>query len=174
MSRVNLQNKQIEKEREDILKEINELKKNEVIKRFYELQNKNIKLANEQITLYKKLKVKEYDSCNHIWVNTLHDYDSCEGRSDDYYGCIKCGLDQRVFEISSRLGSIDFLTLEQQTMYEYMYGRYVIYKGINTYIECDLDLARNFYAKLKEENKNINDEQVIDLLKNNLKLVKKK
>ena len=174
MASLKKQYKQIEKEREDILKEINELKKNEVIKRFYELQNKNIKLANEQIILYKKLKVKEYDSCNHIWVNTLHDYFSYEGRSDDYYGCIKCGLDQRVFEIVSRLGSIDYLTLEQQIMYDYMYGHYVTYKGINTHLECDLDLARNFYTKLKEENKDIDDEQVVDLIKNNLKLVKKR
>ncbi len=168
------QYEQIVKEREKTLNALKELENNEVLKRYLELRKQNENLAIKQLNIYKKLKVEEYDSCNHIWVNVLHDYDSCEGRSDNYYGCIKCGLDQRVFEITSRLRSIDYLTLEQQIMYDYMYGRYVTYKGINTHISCDLDIAREIYSRIKESHDNIDDKSVVELFETELRLVKKK
>ena len=73
----------------------------------FDLYNKNEQLVCQQKDLYKQMKIDEYSFCNHIWVNTLHDYDSFEGRSYNYHGCIKCGLDQRVFYLSEQYRDLD-------------------------------------------------------------------
>lgn len=100
-------------DRVTIVAQINELKKSEVLKRYFDLCSQNDQLLSQQKELYKQMKVEEYSSCNHIWVNTLHDYDSHEGRSYNYHGCIKCGLDQRVFYMYEQCHNLDWFTLEQ-------------------------------------------------------------
>jgi len=121
-------------------------------------------LASQQKDLYKQIKVGEYSSCNHIWVNTLHDYDSYEGRSYNYDGCVKCGLDQRIFHLMESYLSPDWLTLNQRIMYDYM--RNHSYKsGIDTNLLCDLDLAKAIYAKIKEVHPDIDDETAVKYLK---------
>lgn len=94
---------QIVLKREELIEQINVLAENESVKKYFELRSQNDELANQQKELYKQIKVEEYSSCNHIWVNTLHNYDSWEGRSYNYCGCIKCGLDKRVFSFNGKV-----------------------------------------------------------------------
>lgn len=144
--------------RKEIITQMNELEEDEKVKTYIELHLKNVQLANEQKVLYKQMKVEEYTACNHIWVTTLHDYDSREGRSYNYCGCMKCGLDGRVIHMVENLGSfVECMPLEKKIMYSFMRGRY--YKtGIDTKVLCDLDLAKSIYAKIKEIHPDVDDE----------------
>ncbi len=151
-------------ERQTIIDQINVLAENETVKEYFALREQNDKLASQQKDLYKQIKVGEYSSCNHIWVNTLHDYDSWEGRSYNYHGCVKCGLDKRVFHLMERFHSPDWLTLDQRIMYDYMKNH--SYKsGIDTNLLCNLDLAKAIYAKIKEVHPDIDDETAVKYLK---------
>lgn len=155
---------QVVSERKDIIDKINVLSENETVKEYFSLRQQNDELAHEQNNLYKQIKVGEYSSCNHIWVNTLHDYDSWEGRSYNYHGCVKCGLDKRVFHLMESYHSPDWLTLDQRIMYDFMRNR-SYGSGIDTNLLCDLDLARAVYAKIKEVHPDIDDETAVKYLK---------
>lgn len=157
MSTLQEQYAKIVSERKEIITQINELADNEKVKTYFRLCNQNNQLAEQQKDLYKQIKVEEYSSCNHIWVTTLHDYDSFEGRSYNYCGCMKCGLDQRIFNLMENCHKSDYLTLEQQIMYNFMY-RSSYKSGIDTKVLCDLDLAKAIYAKIKEAHPDIDDE----------------
>ena len=111
------------------------------------------------------MKIEEYSSCNHIWVNTLQSYDSFEGRSCDYYGCVKCGLDKRVFYLKEKRHYLDLLTLDERIMYNFMLNNSSCYSGINTNLLCHLDLAKAIYAKIKESKPDIDDETAVHYFK---------
>lgn len=157
MNDLKKQYNQILFERKRLVEQIKDLEKNTKIKKYLKLCSQNDKLAIRQNDLYKQIKVDEYSLCNHIWVNTFHDYDSWEGRSYDYYGCIKCGLDESVFHLMESCCSLDCFSLDQRIMYDFMrnnqYGR-----GICIKILCDLDLAKNIYSKIKETYPDIDNE----------------
>lgn len=151
-------------ERQTIIDQINVLAENETVKEYFSLRQQNDELARKQNDLYKQIKIGEYSSCNHIWVNTLHDYDSWEGRSYNYHGCVKCGLDERIFHLMESYHSPDWLTLDQRIMYDYMKNH--SYKsGIDTNLLCDIDLAKAIYAKIKEVHPDIDDETAVKYLK---------
>ena len=90
---------QVSLERKDILDKIKVLKEDERVKEYFSLCKKNDELANQQKDLYEKIKDKDYSSCNHLLVTVLHDYDRIEGRSYDYHGCVKCGLNEKVLYV---------------------------------------------------------------------------
>ncbi len=151
-------------ERENLIEQILGLAKNETVKKYFELCKQNDELASQQNDLYKQIKIGEYSSCNHIWVNTLHYCDSWEGRSYNYNGCVKCGLDMRVFHLMENCRNLEWLTFDQRIMYDFM--RNHSYKlGINTGLSCDLDLARAIYVKIKEAHPSIDDETAVKYLK---------
>lgn len=141
-------------ERKDVLRQIEELEKDENVKKYIELKGHNDKLIKQ---LYIDMKNDEYSSCNHILVNTLHDYDSCEGRSYNYYGCIKCGLDSRILSRILEPSESFLLPLEQKVMYDFLKKN-----GFNGGVDfddfCDLDLGKAIYSKIKERHPDIDDE----------------
>ncbi len=145
---------QVVLEREKLIEQIKILRENESVKRYFELRGQNIELANLQEKLYRQIKFEEYSSCNHIWVNTLHEYDSWEGNSHNYCGCIKCGLDERILKSHKS----DLITLDQKIMYDFMREENNQNKDIYTNILCDLNLAKAIYSKIKEVHPNIDDE----------------
>ena len=144
--------------RKEIIEQIKILADDETVKKYLELCKSNDQLSNKQRDLYSQLKTEEYSSCNHIWVNTLHDYDRWEGRSYNYYGCIKCGLDQRVFYLMENRNDLRWLSMDQQIMYNFMKNRTYDGDGIVTKVLCDLDLAKAIYSKIKEAHPDIDDE----------------
>ena len=96
MKKVKEQYEYITSKREKIIEEINKLEENEIVKRYFELCSESEDLEYKQKDLYKKMKNKEYASCKHIWVTTLREYNRHRRHPSDYYGCIKCGLNERV------------------------------------------------------------------------------
>lgn len=144
-------------ERKKIIDQINFLVNDEKVKKYLELCNRNMDLKRLQKKIYKQVKVDEYSLCNHIFVNILCEYDMVEGRSNNYCGCIKCGLDQRVFSLMNLYGKVDLLTFDQQIMYSFMKNRSYI-NGIDTKVSCDLELAKAIYSRIKEVHPDIDDE----------------
>lgn len=149
-------------ERKELIEQINALADDKTVKKYFELRSQNDKLSNQQRDLYKQIKIEEYSSCNHIWVDTLHDYDSWEGRSYNYCGCIKCGLDKRVLMESYHNSA--WLTLDQRIMYDIL-RNHSYRAGIDTNLLCDLDLAKAIYSKIEEVHHDIDDETAIKYFK---------
>lgn len=141
----------------ETVNKINALLDDEKVKEYLELRRQLESLSEQQKEFYRLIRIKEYSSCKHIWVSTLHDYDPIEGRATDYCGCMKCGLDQRVFYIAGPLRNKNILTFDQSVMYDFMKDNRYFEQGINTKVLCDLDLARAIYSKIKEAHPDIDD-----------------
>ena len=163
MKNLKKQYDQISSKRKELKGQINVLLMDENVKKYFKLCNQNNELLTLQRDLFKQIKVGEYSSCKHIWVNTLDEYDSWEGRSHNYCGCVKCGLDKRVFHLMERFHNSDWLTLDQKIMYDFMKNN--SYKsGIDTKLLCDLDLATAIYMKIIEVHPDIDDETAVKYL----------
>ena len=150
---------QITNQRKNILDEINILKEDETVKRFFELCEKDDELARHQARIYKQVKTEEYTFCDHIWIclqdDSYHDH--------AYNGCIKCGLDERAFELRSKYGDYG-LTFDQKIMYDSMAYRPCRGGRFLEVYRCDFDLAKAIYTKLKETHPDIDDVEAIDYL----------
>ncbi len=164
MDNLKKQYDQIVSERKDIIEQIKVLAENETVKKYFSLRELNDKLSKQQNDLYTQIKFGEYLSCNHIWVTTLHEYDSWEGRSYNYRGCVKCGLDRRVFHLMKSYHNPEWLTFDQRIMYDFMMN-HSLNRGIDSNLLCDLDLAKAIYAKIKEVHPDIDDMTAIKYLK---------
>lgn len=124
----------------------------EIIKNYLELTTEQFKLEEQRQNSYRNIKMEEYAICKHISVfsniehNRYGTFPSC--------GCIKCGLNNNVLYFPR-----ENLSFENQIMYDYLKRN--VYKGklkgINTEIECDLDLAQAIYSKIKAAHPNIDD-----------------
>lgn len=139
--------------------QINALQDDEKVKQYIAMCGQRDRLMHQKEDLYKKVLIDRYSSCNHIWIIASHDYDPIEGRSYDYHGCMKCGLDRTVFQLIENGCSLQLLTPEQRIMYDFMHGRCLGGEIVNTL--CDLELAKTIYAKIKEARPDIDDETAI-------------
>ena len=124
--------------------EIEYLKNKEEVKRYLELLQTNLDLEPIRKNAYKEMKLDEYSKCNHIWIII--------STKPEYYGCIKCGLDHRVYNYSNQKE----LSFDEQIMYEYL-DEYISFDGTFTDICCDIDLATTIFQRIKERNPHIND-----------------
>jgi len=136
--------------RNNIIEQISDLEENEVVQKYLELCNQDNKLAIYQKDLYKQLKIQEYSNCNHIWIKISND--GFEKNESDYYGCIKCGLDQRAYELENR----DLSLIDKRIMCNFM-KEYDYQNGIYTNVLCDFDLAKSILLKIKEAHPDIDD-----------------
>lgn len=144
-------------EKKEVMHQIEELEKDEKLIKYIELKGHNDELIEQQQELYIPMKNEEYASCNHIWVTTSHAYDGFEGRSQNCYGCIKCGLDSNLsFKMLSSFECK--LPLDKRIMKDYFTRNHNWYRGINTHKLCDLDLGMAIYSKIKEKHPDIDDE----------------
>ena len=143
-----------EEEREQMLLQLSVLEKTEEVKKYLLLKDKSASLFFECQELIKRIKLEEFESCNHIWITTNEMVDKNKGRSCRFLGCIKCGLDQ---DVINKLNTIHFLPYEEQLMCTFMENSKYI-TGIVSFESCDLSLARAIYSKIKEKNPDIDDE----------------
>ncbi len=145
-------------QRRNVVAEMQLLGKIEEVKRYLELEKQNQSLYDQQLRLYRDVKMQEYSSCNHILVYSQIDYDRYEGRTHTSCGCIKCGLDNSVLN-----GSRDWLTGTQKIMYDYLKKNYLSsnFGGIQTEVICDIDLAQAIYDKIKSVHPDIDDETAV-------------
>lgn len=110
--------------------------------------------ASEEAKYTEKMK-ERYTSCDHIWVKTQTKVDGCEGRSYNYYGCVKCSLDERLLAIDNGFVG-PWASLDDKIMIEFMNHSHYRY-GIFTNIYCGLKQAQDIYTKIKKQNPDIDD-----------------
>lgn len=155
---------EIKEQSEKIIEEMKSLEENDVVKKYFELKKQSEKLYEKQHKLYKKMKKKEYNRCRHILVYSKIERDSYEDRTYRSRGCIKCGLDDSVLEQNR-----EWLPFSKKVMYDYltelMEEYFRDFKGRETKIACDLDLAQEIYSKIKESHPDIDDDMAIKYFK---------
>lgn len=132
---------------------LEELMEDKQVQEYLTLDDQRLKLESELSELYTVMKKEEFSKCSHIWIPVSKNVDYYEGRSDIDYGCMKCGLDQRVLSASYP----EFLSVDDKIMYNYLYQHYAIHQGIKSHTLCDLDLARSMYSKIVEYHPDIDD-----------------
>lgn len=132
---------------------LEELMEDKQVQEYLTLDDQRLKLESELSELYTVMKKEEFSKCSHIWIPVSKNVDYYEGRSDIDYGCMKCGLDQRVLSASYP----EFLSVDDKIMYNYLRQHYAIHQGIKSHTLCDLDLARSMYSKIVEYHPDIDD-----------------
>lgn len=140
-------------EMKEIEIQLEALKKDKQVQKYLTLNDQRLELNSKLLNLYSSMKKEEFSECSHIWIPISKSTDDYEGRSDTDYGCMKCGLDQRILSVSNPR----VLSVQDRVMYNYLFEHYAIRKGIKSHIVCDFDLARAMYAKIVENHPDIDD-----------------
>lgn len=158
--------REVLKKRQTILDRLAELKKTDIIKEYKKLIDENDKLYNDENKLYKELKVHEYENCDHVLVNSYVDAEEgYGGRTIRYKGCIKCGCNEYVKEKRNY-----YLSPEEQAMYKYLESEHGKLYGDDLNINCDdFDETIKQYKSLKRNNKGLDEETILEMLKSYIK-----
>ena len=151
--------REIVKERKSVDDEIKALEENENVKRYIELCKKRKQLIGTERKTYREMKNTQYLMCNHLWITSRFENDRVECRTYNYFGCIKCGLDQAVFA-KVEFSDEEVLSYEEKIMYNFMTSIYY-QSGHHIGMACDLELGSAIYKKIKENHPNIIDEDAI-------------
>ena len=138
-----------------------QLEQDKTVKEYLSLMKKEEQLKKELFNSYKQLKFHEYENCNHVTVISKYECDRHEGREHILHACIKCGLDESVFE--------DYgvtLSTEEQVISDYFKCHNPIIKGVSIDVRCeDNDEARLIYKRIIKNNPDIDDESLANLFK---------
>ena len=162
--------KEIESKRRKVLKKLEKLEDNEIVKQFKELELLNKNLLSEKYGIERQARLEEYEECDHKLVVTKIVY----GRNNvphKRYGCMKCGLDD------SLLDEYDLIPAYTRDMNEFIRRHKISWdyaiRNKNTDIICDIDLARALYAKIKEEFPDADDERTLIIFTTALDSIRK-
>ena len=117
--------------------------------------NSGFKLLDVQEEMYKMFK------CNHVYIVTskppVHDVDRY---GEESYGCVKCGLDTRIFTDDIREPfNIVHPTDVQQIYFETLRNS-VNLEGV----KCNLNKSMEIWRQIKEHNPGISDDEAIIIL----------
>ncbi|HIR74629.1 TPA: hypothetical protein IAB95_03935 [Candidatus Ventrenecus avicola] len=145
----------LEQIKQDLQRQIEMLELDKTVQQYIALKKEKDELEREQSILYRKIKLKEYDSCRHIIVYSFR---------DRHKECIKCGLRDDVLEyyydIDRPYYSADGI------MFEYLKKN--CFSGFDTDIVCAPELARAIYKRLRLVYPKISDEEILKYLQNAL------
>ena len=138
----------------EIQTQIARLENTDLIKQYLELLHQNQTLLQKQKELYKKIKTEEYSSCDHLWIETITDYNFLK-TPFHYCSCVKCGLDQGVVYSINHGKPLSF---EQTIMYNFLKKHHIDNPNqINSNIKCDFSLAIVLYKKIEENHPDIDN-----------------
>lgn len=149
----------IKKEHTEINDKLKELKENEFVKKYIELNSRRIELEIDFKRLSFEHEVQKLESCNHIFINghVSRYFDGHRYCTDEYKYCVKCGLDSKYLEEDER-----FLTELQREMI-YIYRRNN--KGIYWDHECDPKVASEIFKKIKTSFPEAPDKELLEYFK---------
>lgn len=167
----------ISKRKERIEGEMEELRLDPKVARYLEL-NGELNKANTDYNEAEKERIFVTCShCRHLKVQTGFERDPREGRLYVKLGCIKCGIDQNLYEYDNTFGNQGLPeTFEDQAILEYMQK----YKPAFYYKDVDLDFfsheeflrGREIFSKLSARNRDLTDKDVAELMKKHKDYVK--
>lgn len=141
-------------DRKKVIQELDELKENEFVKRYFELSKIDNKLSIEQHGLYTKIKIEEFSSCDHLWITCEFNVDKIDGHTERFDGCIKCGLNWKIFR--EDYNSLE--TVDERIMHYVLNSDRAIAEGHTLNEFCNLELGKAIYSKIIENNPNIDEE----------------
>lgn len=145
----------------EINKDLEELLKNDNVKKYIEINDLMNEIYQEIPKLDLKISKAEMSECNHIWIisNICKEWDGHRNNNYEYHTCIKCGLSTMARDkaydkyFATPLDKIMVTILDE-------YGL----KGTKTNIICSYELANSIYNKIKTAHPDITDEQVVNYL----------
>ncbi len=157
------------KKKERIEKELEELKLDPKVAKYLGLTNELSKTKKEYKVTEKERIFVTCSKCDHLIVQTGYEVDYMEGRSYQKFGCIKCGIDQNLYEYDPEFGCYGTPeTLEDQALLEYM-KKYkpAFYRNTDLHFINHYDLleGRKIFLELKAKNKNLTDDELVRRMK---------
>lgn len=129
------------------------VKRKQTLDRLEQIDNERSKLLSD----YQKLYFKKFKKCNHFVV--ISGVVENREKNDVYYGCIKCGLDERAGDYSV----YDFKHDPMKAFFEYC-GCYEFSKSMRRKLNSDGNL--DFYvlkeacAKILSKKPDINNDEL--------------
>ena len=150
----------LEKDIEEAKRRRNSLLKVKEVKEYIDVDSKLDQYLEEYRELYQDEIIKKCSCCKHLFVISGSTYDTCEGRTYYYYGCLKCGLDTLYKE--------EYTTLEQKAYHKYIRNNWsVAYSssGIGYSDHDEFVKGMEMYAQIKSENDELTDEEIIEIMK---------
>jgi len=138
--------KKLLEKRKNIKEQLDFLMNDPIMQTYISLCREDSELENLQEELYKKMKLEQYAKCKHIWIKV-----SDKTRYGSY-GCIKCGLDGRVYdcEYSRNFG------VDEEIMFNYICDNPSSKDGAIEVL-CDFELAKAIITRIKEIHPYIDD-----------------
>ena len=160
-----------------VQEQITELAASEQVKKYFELQKQKDSLKAQEKSLYQKLKINRYESCQHLWIKTVLRENSYDG-DHTFYGCIKCGLDQSVLNVRidgprDQINWLLKLERDNDIMYDFILTHPDYFHGTVTDSYGDLELSKAIYSRIKETHPNIDDDTAVRYLEWSLDNIEK-
>jgi len=159
---------EIKKEFRKTCEQLEKLENTANVKKYLALCEKRQLLSSKFEDIFLKVLAEKYRKCDHVLVECNSDYDSYEGRSYHYFGCIKCGLDESVKEdcwCYSKIHREMRKIISENPLNKI--------KGKKLGVKCDLKTAMNVYSEVKEENPDISEDELLKIVVKEIKKSKK-
>ena len=145
----------LEQRKNDLQRQIKTLELDKTVQQYIALQTEKDKLESARWDLYRKMKLKEYKDCRHILI-----YSSIDSHKE----CVKCGLRDDV-QLYYSAFEIPYYSLDS-IMYEHLEKCY--FRGLDTDICCDPELAHAIYKRLQAVYPDIHDQEGLQYLQHAL------
>ena len=136
-------------QREDVGARIQTLLLDPKVKAYAEAMKEGERLYQESFPIYEAMRNEEFDNCQHLLVCT----DNEDGLAHVKYGCIKCGLDNRILSKDREL-----LFFPDRVMYDYLRKHYL--RGPDLGIRCDVKFGMAIYQKIKDAHPEMSEEEL--------------
>lgn len=153
----------IENEYEQLLKDIDRLEdyieyheKYKSVMNYIKLIKKRNEFLKYKPKLYEKMKIEQYSSCNHIFVDVE------KNKNETYKGCIKCGLDTSVKRRLYEVEYFDMLSKDDQIMYKFIKNNNNL-NGLNIDVNCTLEFGNEIFKKIISKRAFASDEEIVKL-----------
>ena len=146
----------INKNMDNVVKEIWNLEENPYVKKYIELQTKRNALDSKQRELYRLMKHEEYKNCDHLWFISMDEYEEYD------YACLKCGLNKKALRLTNR-GKEDSLSFGEKIMGPLL-AEHDYKKGTDINLVYDIELAMAIYKKIKSYHPDIDDKTAVKYL----------
>lgn len=150
--------------------QLEKLLQEELVKSYIANVDSASELTNKISKLNLEIKTEEMSECNHIWITSeiSRFYDGHRTDTDEYFGCVKCGLDTHAQERAYSFGTATDL--------DYVMAKVLGHnsrKGISTKIICSLTLARAVYKSLLLNHPDLSDEDFAKYLELEIDMIQK-
>ena len=148
-------------EQKDIEEDIKLFEGYDVVQKYLSMLRRKEETDKKESCIYKAILKKKYFSCKHVLVESYTEpIDNYEGRAHHYYGCIKCGMNEAVWEQDY------YRNREEKVMKEILQEyRITFLPGIKTGITMDIYKAKELYDRLREIYPEIDEDVLVDLFK---------